>query len=59
MNRFQKKIIQDALDDPSQLTDWEYDFVNNLSDKDEDKDGNYELSPKQNEIVNRIGQKYA
>jgi hypothetical protein len=59
MNRFQEKILQDALDDPSKLTDWEYDFVNSLVDRNEDRDGNYQPSEKENTIINRISQKYA
>lgn len=54
MNRFQKSIIDTALDDPSLLSAWEYDFVNDLASKSEE----YELSEKQNAILNRISQKY-
>ena len=54
MNSFQKKIIIKALDDPEPLTGWEQDFVNSLAEKPDD----YELSEKQNKIVNRISQKY-
>ena len=63
MNGFQKLIVNDAIDDPSKLTDWEYDFVNDLVDREEtaltnlEPDG-YKLSDKQNAIVNRISQKY-
>lgn len=53
MNRVQKQIIKDALDSPEELSDWEYDFINNIADNDDD----YELSEKQNHIVNRIGSK--
>lgn len=51
MNRIQIKIIKDALDQPEALTEWEYDFVNNLADKDDD----YRISEKQNKILNKIG----
>lgn len=54
MNGFQKKVILDALDDPEPLTDWEYDFVQSLAEKDDD----YVLTSKQNEIVNKISQRY-
>jgi len=54
MNKIQIKFIKDAIDDPEPLTDWEYDFVNDLADKEED----YELSEKQNHVLNRISQKY-
>lgn len=54
MNGFQKKIIKDAIEDPEPITDWEYDFVNSLAEKGDD----YVLSEKQNDIVNRISQKY-
>lgn len=53
MNGFQKKLICDALESPEDLTEWEVDFIQSLADKDED----YELSEKQNHILNRIGQK--
>jgi len=53
MNRVQKKIVSQAIDYPEKLTDWEYDFINNLADKEED----YVLSDKQNSIINRIGSK--
>ncbi len=54
MNRLQQKFIIDALDDPEPLTDWEYDFIQSLADKDDD----YELSANQNKVLNRISQKY-
>ena len=54
MNGFQKKIITDALDDPEPLSDWEYDFINDLAERSDE----YELSDKQNVIVNRISGKY-
>jgi len=51
MNNIQKKFIKDALEDPEPLTEWEYDFINSVSERNE-------LSEKQNEILNRISQKY-
>lgn len=54
MNGFQKSIIVQALDYPEPLSEWEYDFINSLADKDDD----YELSSRQNEVLNRISQKY-
>lgn len=54
MNNFQKLVVKDALEDPEPLTEWEFDFINSLADKDDD----YKLSAKQIIIVNRIGQKY-
>lgn len=53
MNRFQKEVIKEALDEPEKLTDWENDFVSDLANKPDD----YELSEKQNAIINRISQK--
>lgn len=53
MNRVQKKFILDALDQPESLTDWENQFINDLAEKDSD----YELSEKQNSVLNRISQK--
>jgi len=54
MDKIQHKFIQDALDDPSDLTEWEYEFVNSLAGKPDD----YKLSEKQAHILNRISQKY-
>lgn len=54
MNKFQIKLIKDALEDPSELSTFEYDFINSLAEKDDD----FELSEKQNHILNRIGEKY-
>jgi len=54
MNRIQKKFINDAIDDPEPLSEWEHEFVNSLADRDND----YVLTDKQNTILNRISQKY-
>jgi len=54
MNRVQKKFIADAIDDPEPLTDWEYDFIQSLAEKDDD----YTLSEAQNRVLNRISEKY-
>lgn len=54
MNRVQKNFINDAIDDPEPLTEWEYDFIQSLAGKDDD----YELSEAQNRVLNRISQKY-
>ena len=48
MNRFQIKIVKDALDQPENLSDWESDFISDIADKGDD----YELSEKQNSIIN-------
>ncbi len=53
MNRVQLKFIEDALDQDDKLTAWECDFVTDIADKGDD----YELSEKQNEVLNRISQK--
>lgn len=53
MNGFQKSVVLDALDNERELTEWELDFMNDLADLPDD----YELSEKQNAIVNRISQK--
>lgn len=50
MNRVQRKFISDALDQEHKLTPWESDYINNIAEKEDD----YELSEKQNEILNRI-----
>lgn len=52
-NRFQKKLISDALDYEHKLNEWEQGFIKDLADKNDD----YELSPRQNKQLNRIGQK--
>lgn len=50
MNRVQIKFIEDAMDQDHKLTAWECDFISDLADKGDD----YELSKKQNEVLNRI-----
>jgi len=54
VNNIQTKFINDALDFPEPLTEWENEFIESLANKEED----YVLSEKQNEILNRISQKY-
>lgn len=54
MNRIQKKFLMDALEDPEPLTEWECEFVDSLAKRGDD----YELTEKQNHILNRISQKY-
>lgn len=49
----QKQIICDALDEPSNLTDWEYDFINDLAEFPDE----YILYKKQNDILERIKEK--
>jgi len=53
MNRVQIQIIKEALDSPELLSEWEHEFIDSLADKPD----NYELSEKQNSILNRIGSK--
>jgi len=53
VNGYQKKRILEALDNEDKLTEWEWDFVNSLADHEDD----YELSEKQNGILNKISQK--
>lgn len=53
MNKVQIQIIKDALDAEDKLTEWEWGFVNSLADL----PGDTPLSEKQNEVLNRIGQK--
>lgn len=50
MNRVQIRFIKDALDQPEKLSDWENNFINDLAEKPE----GYELSEKQNAMLNRI-----
>lgn len=53
MNRVQIKFIKDAMESDYLLSEWEFNFINDLAGKDED----YELSEKQNSILNRISNK--
>ena len=53
MNGFQKSVVLDALTHEHVLTGWELDFINDMAELPDD----YELSEKQNAIVNRISQK--
>ena len=53
MNRVQIKFIKDAMDCPEKLSDWENQFISDLAEKPD----NYELSEKQNKVLNRISQK--
>lgn len=50
MTGFQKKIILRAMDNERYLTEWECEFIDNLSKKDDE----YKITPKQNEVLNRI-----
>ena len=50
MNKVQSKFVCDCLENEHLLTEWESQFINNIADKDE----NYQLSDKQNSILNRI-----
>lgn len=49
MNRVQKRFVKDAMDQPYKLSEWENKFIDDLSEKEDD----YELSEKQNSILNR------
>jgi hypothetical protein len=55
LGRFYIKIITDAIEDPSPLTDWEYDFIQSMAEK----EAGDSLSEKQAKTLNRIGEKYA
>lgn len=50
VTRDQSDIIKAALDQPENLTEWEYDFINSLADEDE----YYILSDKQDSMLSRI-----
>lgn len=56
MNRVQRQIILDALDDEHLLNEWESNFINNLADLDE-KSPDTPLNERQNSILNRINNK--
>ena len=53
MNGLQKRWLEKADEQSDSLSDWEQDFVGSLVDKPED----YELSDKQNSVLNRINTK--
>lgn len=53
MNRVQVAIIKNALDEQHKLSDWESDFIDSVADK----EASYELSEKQNSVLNRISDK--
>jgi len=50
MNRVQKRFIKDALDQPEKLAEWENTFISDLAEKDDD----YELTERQNSVLNKI-----
>lgn len=53
MNKVQKRFVLEALDNEYKLSEWESQFVNDLAEKPDD----YELSEKQNAVLNRIQNK--
>lgn len=53
MNRVQVKFVEDAIEKEDKLSEWEREFIDNLYHKPTD----YELSEKQNQILNRITSK--
>lgn len=53
MNRVQKRFVKDALDQPEKLSEWENQFISDLAEKPDD----YELSDKQNDVLNKIQRK--
>jgi len=53
MNKVQIQIIKEAMDQCDKLTDWEVAFIDSIADYDE----RYEFTEKQNEVLNRIGNK--
>ena len=53
MNKVQIQIIKEAMEQCDKLTDWEVAFIDGIADRRED----YELSEKQNAVLNSIGNK--
>lgn len=53
MNRVQISFIKQALEYENMLSEWENRFINDLADKPE----TYQLTDKQNQILNRIQRK--
>lgn len=56
MNRVQRQFVKDALDQEHELNEWEYNFINDLAERDENNP-EYELSDKQNQALNKIQKK--
>lgn len=50
MNKSQNGFVIDALNQEENLSDWEINFIRDIAEKPED----YELSEKQNAVLNRI-----
>jgi hypothetical protein len=55
VNNYQRKRIVEAIEYEEHLNEWECEFINDLSNKDD----NYELSENQNKTLNRISEKIA
>lgn len=55
VNRVQKQIIKEALDRDDLLDEWEAGFISDMAEKSDD----YPVSPGQNTILNRIGNRIA
>lgn len=53
MNKIQARFIKDAMEYEDHLSEWESQFINSLAEKPDD----YELTDKQNDILNRIADK--
>ena len=53
MNGLQQRWLEKADEQSDQLSDWEQEFVENLLTKSE----HYELSDKQNSVLNKINTK--
>lgn len=56
MTEDQKNIILLAIDNPNILTDFEYDFVNDLAELDDERRG-YALSDSEDNILCKINDK--
>ena len=50
-----KNIILEALEDPEPMTDWEYDFIQNVAENDLDETV---FSEKQQEVLEKIARRY-
>jgi len=53
MNRIQRKFVEEAMAQPVNLSLWEEGFINDLAFRD-DITPEFELTPKENEILNKI-----
>lgn len=57
MTAAERTKVEAILELEDGLTEWEVGFVEDLSRRDDDLDGGYDLSERQEEVLNRIYEK--